>query len=96
MLYEVITQRKVLFHEFGDVSIGHGAGPEGIDHNGNRFRDSRYNQEITCTGRRHVSDSDTLCKIAVELEKAPKIAVYTPEGKFPWDDAVTLALTYAA
>ncbi len=31
----------------------------------------------------------------VELEKAPKIAVYTPEGKFPWDDAVTLALTYA-
>ena len=31
----------------------------------------------------------------VELEKAPKVAVYTPEGKFPWDDAVTLALTYA-
>ena len=31
----------------------------------------------------------------LELEKAPKVAVYTPEGKFPWDDAVTLALTYA-
>ncbi|HQO10399.1 MAG TPA: hypothetical protein PLK90_10015 [Clostridiales bacterium] len=31
----------------------------------------------------------------VKLEKAPKIAVYTPQGKFPWDDAVTLALTYA-
>jgi hypothetical protein len=31
----------------------------------------------------------------VELEKAPKVAIYTPEGKFPWDDAVTLALTYA-
>ncbi|MBN2790191.1 MAG: asparagine synthetase B [Candidatus Delongbacteria bacterium] len=31
----------------------------------------------------------------VKLEKAPKVAVYTPEGKFPWDDAVTLALTYA-
>ncbi|MGY6561791.1 MAG: asparagine synthetase B [Luteibaculaceae bacterium] len=31
----------------------------------------------------------------VKLEKAPKIAVYTPDGKFPWDDAVTLVLTYA-
>jgi hypothetical protein len=29
------------------------------------------------------------------LEKAPKVAVYTPPGKRPWDDAVTLALTYA-
>lgn len=32
---------------------------------------------------------------AVKLEKAPKIAVYSPPGKQPWDDAVTLALTYA-
>jgi hypothetical protein len=32
---------------------------------------------------------------AVVLEKAPKIAVYTPKGKKPWDDAVTLVLTYA-
>lgn len=32
---------------------------------------------------------------AVVLEKAPKIAVYTPLGKQPWDDAVTLVLTYA-
>ncbi len=31
----------------------------------------------------------------VFLEKAPKIAVYTPPGKLPWDDAVTMALTYA-
>jgi len=31
----------------------------------------------------------------VVLEKAPKIAVYTPKGKQPWDDAVTLVLTYA-
>lgn len=31
----------------------------------------------------------------VILEKAPKIAVYTPKGKNPWDDAVTLVLTYA-
>lgn len=29
------------------------------------------------------------------LEKAPKVAVYTPKGKQPWDDAVTLVLTYA-
>ncbi|RUT78552.1 asparagine synthetase B [Ancylomarina longa] len=32
---------------------------------------------------------------AVKLEKPPKIAVYTPKGKKPWDDAVTMALTYA-
>ncbi len=31
----------------------------------------------------------------VLLEKAPKIAVYSPPGNQPWDDAVTLALTYA-
>lgn len=31
----------------------------------------------------------------VVLEKAPKIAVYTPKGKLPWDDAVTMALSYA-
>lgn len=31
----------------------------------------------------------------VQLEKAPKIAVYTPDGKQPWDDAVTLVLEYA-
>lgn len=32
---------------------------------------------------------------SVVLEKAPKIAVYSPPGKQPWDDAVTLVLTYA-
>jgi hypothetical protein len=31
----------------------------------------------------------------VKLEKAPKIAGYSPKGKQPWDDAVTLVLTYA-
>ena len=31
----------------------------------------------------------------VLLEKIPKIAVYSPKDKQPWDDAVTLALTYA-
>ncbi len=29
------------------------------------------------------------------LEKCPKIAVYTPPNKLPWDDAVTLAMNYA-
>ncbi len=32
---------------------------------------------------------------SVPLEKAPKIAVYTPPNSSPWDDAVTLALEYA-
>lgn len=32
---------------------------------------------------------------AVKLEKPPKIAVYSPPDKQPWDDAVTLVLTYA-
>lgn len=31
----------------------------------------------------------------VKLHKAPKIAVYSPKTKQPWDDAVTLVLTYA-
>ena len=31
----------------------------------------------------------------VQLEKAPKIAVYTPPDKQPWDDAVTMVLEYA-
>jgi hypothetical protein len=31
----------------------------------------------------------------VKLEKAPKMAVYSPKDKLPWDDAVTLVLTYA-
>ena len=32
---------------------------------------------------------------AVILEKAPKVAVYSPKGNAPWDDAVTMVLTYA-
>jgi hypothetical protein len=31
----------------------------------------------------------------MRLEKAPKIAVYSPKSALPWDDAVTLVLTYA-
>ncbi len=31
----------------------------------------------------------------VKLEKAPKVAVYSPKTAMPWDDAVTLVMTYA-
>ncbi len=31
----------------------------------------------------------------MKLEKAPKIAVYSPKNKQPWDDAVTLVMSYA-
>ncbi len=31
----------------------------------------------------------------IRLTKLPKIAVYSPKNKLPWDDAVTLVLTYA-
>lgn len=31
----------------------------------------------------------------VKLEKAPRMAVYSPKSKLPWDDAVTMVLKYA-
>ena len=31
----------------------------------------------------------------MKLEKPPKVAVYSPKSKQPWDDAVTMVLTYA-
>jgi len=50
------------------------------------------------TGSRYDDILDEISRNNMEkviLEKAPKIAVYTPPEKLPWDDAVTLALTYA-
>ena len=56
---------------------------------------------VTCT---EISVSDAAVIYAtidggnmsvVLLEKPPKIAVYTPPNKQPWDDAVTLALEYS-
>jgi hypothetical protein len=41
-----------------------------------------------------ISDPDFNGDI-IKLEKAPKVAVYTPKSKLPWDDAVTMALEYA-
>lgn len=39
--------------------------------------------------------SESVNMDAVKLEKAPKVAVYSPKNAQPWDDAVTLAMTYA-
>lgn len=39
--------------------------------------------------------SPSMNQEAVVLEKAPKIAVYSPKDNPPWDDAVTMVLTYA-
>ncbi len=41
-----------------------------------------------------MSDPEANMEI-IKLEKAPKVAVYSPKSKLPWDDAVTLVLTYA-
>ena len=43
---------------------------------------------------REIADPDFNGDV-IKLEKPPKIAVYTPNNKLPWDDAVTLVLTYA-
>jgi hypothetical protein len=43
---------------------------------------------------REIADPEVNMEV-VKLEKAPKIAVYSPKSKLPWDDAVTLVLTYA-
>ncbi len=51
--------------------------------------DSEADQILQKVGQSDVNMS------AVKLDKAPDIAVYTPKQNMPWDDAVTLALTYA-
>ncbi|MEO0584808.1 MAG: asparagine synthetase B, partial [Bacteroidota bacterium] len=54
-----------------------------------RISDAQTNQIIAKV------TSDDYNMDAVKLEKAPKIAVYSPKSAQPWDDAVTLAMTYA-
>lgn len=44
--------------------------------------------------KREISNPEVNMEV-IQLEKAPKIAVYTPPNKQPWDDAVTLVLEYA-
>jgi hypothetical protein len=41
-----------------------------------------------------ISDPEVNMEV-VRLEKAPRIAVYAPDGFQPWDDAVALVMTYA-
>ena len=43
---------------------------------------------------REIGDPEVNMEV-VKLEKAPKVAVYSPKSKLPWDDAVTLVMTYA-
>ncbi|MDR2577974.1 MAG: hypothetical protein LBC70_04055 [Chitinispirillales bacterium] len=69
--------------------------------NGERFRvnamaagvESRIISNSDWASILDIVENNNMEKVA--LEKSPKIAVYTPPGKLPWDDAVTLALTYA-
>ena len=51
--------------------------------------DAKYNG-IVC----EIADPEVNMEV-MKLETAPKIAVYSPKTKQPWDDAVTLVLTYA-
>ncbi|MBX7093390.1 MAG: asparagine synthetase B [Flavobacteriales bacterium] len=44
--------------------------------------------------RNEIADPEVNMEV-VKLEKAPKIAVYAPKGHQPWDDAVTMVMTYA-
>ncbi len=44
--------------------------------------------------RSQIANPETNMEV-VQLEKAPKIAVYTPPSALPWDDAVTMVLEYA-
>lgn len=50
---------------------------------------SQYNGILTS-----IADPETNMDV-MKLEKAPKIAVYSPKNKLPWDDAVTLVLKFA-
>ncbi|HET8964316.1 MAG TPA: hypothetical protein VFM99_10475 [Chitinophagales bacterium] len=51
--------------------------------------DSRYNAIV-----KEISNPEVNMDV-MKLETAPKVAVYSPKTKQPWDDAVTLVLTYA-
>lgn len=61
------------------------AGIKGVTHS-----EIDENSRISITG-----SLDNNGEKSVLLEKAPSIAVYSPPGKEPWDDAVTLAFDYA-
>lgn len=54
-----------------------------------RISDGRSNEVLSYV------TSESVNMDAVKLEKAPKVAVYSPKNAQPWDDAVTLAMTYS-
>ena len=51
--------------------------------------DAQYSSVLS-----QINDPDANMDV-MKLEKVPKIAVYSPKTKQPWDDAVTMVLTYA-
>ncbi|MBC7449312.1 MAG: asparagine synthetase B [Hymenobacteraceae bacterium] len=51
--------------------------------------DAQYNEVLS-----EIASPEANMEV-MKLEKVPKIAVYSPKSKQPWDDAVTLVLTYA-
>lgn len=62
-----------------------------------RIRDVSYEaiSEGDAQGIREAISSPAVNQSIVKLQSPPKIAVYSPKSKQPWDDAVTLVLTYA-
>lgn len=60
-----------------------------------RVRAVSFNQISETQAARIYAQIESENMNRMRLEQAPKIAVYTPPNKQPWDDAVTLALTYA-
>ena len=62
-----------------------------------KIRNVSYDLIADIASNRILSDisKDDVNQEVIRLEKAPKIAIYSPKNKQPWDDAVTLALTYA-
>jgi len=51
--------------------------------------DIQYNKIVAGVTKPEVNQD------VMKLEKAPRIAIYSPKNKQPWDDAVTLVMTYA-
>ncbi len=62
-----------------------------------RLRDIRVENLTDAQAERLIRDVESQSQntALVPLQEAPKIAVYSPDHALPWDDAVTLALTYA-
>ncbi len=62
-----------------------------------KIRNVSYDLIADIASNRILSDisKNDINQEVIRLEKAPKIAIYSPKNKQPWDDAVTLALTYA-